>query len=195
MNKNDQYYIERVLNGDTASFSYLVNQYKNIVFNIVLRISKNKEDAEELVQDTFLKAFQKLNTFKSKSKFSTWLYRIAYNLAISKSRKKVIKTERFDDYINEIIDYESIFNELEYTELKERQKLIKTAIEELPEMDALLITLFYLNNLTIDEIYEITGLNKSNIKVRLYRARKKLFYLLSKLQIYAVISYAFLFIF
>ncbi len=195
MNKNDQYYIERVLNGDTASFSYLVNQYKNIVFNIVLRISKNKEDAEELVQDTFLKAFQKLNTFKSKSKFSTWLYRIAYNLAISKSRKKVIKTERFDDYINEIIDYESIFNELEYTELKERQKLIKTAIEELPEMDALLITLFYLNNLTIDEIYEITGLNKSNIKVRLYRARKKLFYLLSKLQIYAVILYAFLFIF
>ncbi len=195
MNKNDQYYIERVLKGDTASFSYLVNQYKNIVFNIVLRISKNKEDAEELVQDTFLKAFQKLNTFKSKSKFSTWLYRIAYNLAISKSRKKVIKTERFDDYINEIIDYESIFNELEHTELKERQKLIKTAIEELPEMDALLITLFYLNNLTIDEIYEITGLNKSNIKVRLYRARKKLFYLLSKLQIYAVILYAFLFIF
>jgi RNA polymerase sigma-70 factor (ECF subfamily) len=195
MNKNDQYYIEKVLKGDTASFSYLVDKYKNIVFNIALRISKNKEDAEELVQDTFLKAFQKLNTFKSKSKFSTWLYRIAYNLAVSKSRKKVIKTEHFDDYVNEIIDYENIFNELEDTELKERQKLIKSAIEQLSEMDALLITLFYMNNLSIDEIREITGLNKSNIKVRLHRARKKMFYLLSKLQIYAVILYSFLFVF
>lgn len=192
MSKNDQYYIEKVLKGDTASFAYLVNRYKNIVFNILLRICKNREDTEELVQDTFLKAFQNLSSFKYKSKFSTWLYRIAYNLAISNSRKKLLNTENFDNYDKEIIDYDSIYEDFEQTEQEEKQKRLKSAIDQLPETDALLITLFYLDNLTIDEIYEITGLSKPNIKVRLHRARKKMFYFLSKSYVYVVILYIFL---
>ncbi|MCF6243333.1 MAG: RNA polymerase sigma factor [Bacteroidales bacterium] len=192
MSKTDQYYIEKVLKGDTKSFEFLVNRYKNIVFNIVLRISKSREDAEELVQDTFLKAFKNLSTFKNKSKFSTWLYSIAYNLAISNSRKKTLNIEDINSYNNEIIDYESIYKDFEQTAQIKRRKMLKSAIEQLPETDALLITLFYFNNLTIDEIYKITGLSKSNIKVRLHRARKKMFYFLSKIQVYVVILYTFL---
>ncbi len=177
----DQVYIDRVLTGDTNAFAYLIDKYKNMAYTISIRIVKNHEDAEEIAQDSFLKAFQKLDTFKGDSKFSTWLYSIVYRDSISKIRKKNIVTTDINSFVmeNHTIDHE--FSQIEAIKNGEQKKYVSEAIHNLPEIDALLITLFYLNENSIEEIVQITSLTKSNVKVKLFRARKKLYHELSLL--------------
>ena len=177
----DQVYIDRVLDGDTNAFAYLIDKYKNMAYTISIKIVKNHEDAEEIAQDSFLKAYQKLDTFKGESKFSTWLYSIVYRNSISKIRKKNIITTDIDAFVLENHSTDLDFPQIEAIKNGEQQKYVAKAIDNLPEMDALLVTLFYLNENTMDEIVEITNLTKTNIKVRLFRARKKLFNELSLL--------------
>ena len=95
---DDQYYIQKVKAGEADAFRFLVERHKTIVYNIVLKITRSKEDTEEVAQDVFLKAYQSLTNFKGDSKFSTWLYRIAYNMAISKVRKKKLPVSSIEDY-------------------------------------------------------------------------------------------------
>ena len=177
----DQIYIEKVLQGDSSSYSYLVDNYKNMVYTIALKIVKNPEDAEEVAQDSFVKAFKQLQSFKGNSKFSTWLYTIVYRTAISKIRKKKLEVTDIDEYVIENHSIDFSFPQLDLLKVGEQKKYVTFAINTLPEIDALLITLFYLNENTFDEIIQITGLTKTNIKVRLFRARKKLYKELSKL--------------
>ena len=179
--QEDQIYIERVLKGDTNAFSHLINKYKDMVFTLVIKIVKNQEDAEEVAQDSFIKAYQKLDSFKGQSKFSTWLYTIAYRNALTKVRKKKLETTDIDSYVidNHKDDYE--FPQIEAIKNNEQEKYVKQAIENLGETDCLLITLFYLNDNSIEEIQEITEMTQSNVKVRLFRARKRLYKELSLL--------------
>lgn len=173
--KEDKHYIERVLQGDVNAFSYLVDMHKNLVYTIALRMLKNAEDAEELAQDTFVKAYKSIKDFKFESKFSTWLYRITYNGAISKLRKKQIELADIGDENiteTEVFSAYSAINELKRNEQK---KYINLAIKQLKEDDALLITMYYLNESSIDEISEITQLSISNVKVKLHRARKRFY--------------------
>ncbi len=177
----DQIYIEKVLLGDTSSFSFLVESYKDMAYTIALKIVRSPEDAEEVAQDSFVKAFQRLQTFKGNSKFSTWLYTIVYRTAISKIRKKKLEVTDIDEYVIENHSIDFSFPQLDLLKAEEQKKYVTLAINSLAELDALLITLFYLNVNTFDEIIEITGLTKTNIKVRLFRARKKLYKELSKI--------------
>ncbi len=87
-NCNDNPLIDLVLGGDNSAFAGLVSRHKNMVFSIALKILQNREDAEEVARDSFMKAFKSLCSFEKKSKFSTWLYRIVYNAAITRTRKK-----------------------------------------------------------------------------------------------------------
>ncbi len=173
--KQDRFYIERVLNGNVNAYSYLVDEYKGLVYTLALRMLKNAEDAEELAQDVFVKAFKSLKDFKFESKFSTWLYRITYNAAISKLRKKQIEVYAVDDVTlpeNEVISTYNAINELKRAE----QKIyINEALQNLKDDDAFMITLYYLEENSMDEISEITGLNLSNVKVKLHRARKRFY--------------------
>lgn len=180
-NSSDQNYIDKVLGGDTNAFSYLIEKYKNMAYTIAIKIVKNNEDAEEIAQDSFLKAYNKLNTFKGNSKFSTWLYTIVYRNAISKVRKKKIITTDIDDHVINNYQSDHDFPQIEAIKNKEQEIYVKKIINKLPETDALLITLFYLNESKVDEIEEITGLTRTNIKVKLHRARKKLYSELSVL--------------
>ncbi len=175
MDKNsDQIYIDKVLAGDTNAFAYLINKYKNMTYTIAIKIVKSHEDAEEVAQDSFLKAYEKLNTFKGNAKFSTWLYTIVYRNAITKIRKKKVTTTDIDNYVIDNHSEGDDFPQLEALKNEEQQKYVRQAIEKLSEKDALLITLFYMNDNSIEEIEQITGLSQSNIKVKLFRARKKL---------------------
>jgi RNA polymerase sigma factor (sigma-70 family) len=175
MDKNsDQIYIDKVLAGDTNAFAYLINKYKNMSYTIAIKIVKSHEDAEEVAQDSFLKAYEKLNTFKGNAKFSTWLYTIVYRNAITKIRKKKVTTTDIDDFVIDNYSEGDDFPQLEALKNEEQQKYVREAIEKLSEKDALLITLFYMNDNSIEEIEQITGLSQSNIKVKLFRARKKL---------------------
>ena len=175
MDKNsDQIYIDKVLAGDTNAFAYLINKYKNMSYTVAIKIVKSHEDAEEVAQDSFLKAYEKLNTFKGNAKFSTWLYTIVYRNAITKIRKKKVTTTDIDDYVIDNHSEGDDFPQLEALKNEEQQKYVRESIEKLSEKDALLITLFYMNDNSIEEIEQITGLSQSNIKVKLFRARKKL---------------------
>ena len=179
--KSDQIYIDRVLQGDTNAFAYLVDKYKNLTYTVAMKIVRNHEDAEEVAQDSFIKAYSQLHTFKGDSKFSTWLYTIVYRNSISKIRKKKITTTNIDSYIieNHKSDYD--FPQIEAIKNGEQKKYIAEAIDNLPETDAFLITLYYLEESSVEEIEQITGLTKTNVKVKLFRARKKLYNELSLL--------------
>jgi RNA polymerase sigma-70 factor (ECF subfamily) len=172
--KEDQFYIDRVLKGDSNAFAPLINKYKNMIFTLVIKIVKNREDAEEVAQDSFIKAYEKLGSFEGKSKFSTWLYTIAYRNALTKVRKKKLETTDIDSYVIDNHKDDHDFPQLEAIKSGEQQEYVKKAIDNLGETDSLLITLFYLHDNSIEEIQEITEMSQSNVKVRLFRARKKL---------------------
>lgn len=186
MQQKDLYYIDKVLSGDTASFTILVNRHKDMVFTIVKRILNSREDAEEIAQDVFLKTFQSLQKFKREAKFSTWLYRIAYNTAISKTRKKRIEVSAIEDSIIENYTFDEIIEELDEFSLDDKRKYFENALKKIPEEDALLLTMFYLDEQSIDQISEISGLSVSNVKVKLHRIRKKLYHSIDEMMKYRV---------
>ncbi len=174
----DPYLIDQTLKGDTKAFGELVERYQAFVYTIVIRIVKVREEAEEVAQDTFIKAFQSLSSYRGESKFSSWLYSIAYRKALDALRKN--KKNSSLELIEEITegDCSVIENALSYIEDQERSEVIKKCILELPEKEAAIITLFYFEEQSIKEIAKITQLTEDNIKVKLYRSRKKLFSLL-----------------
>ena len=176
--KDDIYYIEKVRNGQTNYFSYIVEKYQNIVFSIALKVLKNREDAEEMAQESFIKAFKSLHTFKGNSKFSTWLYRITYNNCISEVRKKKIHFASTDDV--EIKDETSEIN-LDGIPEENRARAIKEAMSKLPEEEYALVLLYYFEDQSIEEISKVARLTESNTKVKLYRARKKLYSILNEM--------------
>jgi RNA polymerase sigma-70 factor (ECF subfamily) len=173
--QDDNDYIGRVLSGDVSAYASLVTKHKNLVFSIILKIVNSREDAEEIAQDVFLKAYQSLSTFERKSKFSTWLYRIAYNAAISKTRKKKVEMVAIEETVITNYSTDEITHNMNELDANERQVMLEKALQRLPEEDNLLITLFYKNENSIEDISDIMGLSVSNVKVRLHRIRKKLY--------------------
>ena len=176
--KDDILYIERVLKGDTQYFSHLVDKYKDIVFSIALKVLRNREDAEEMAQESFIKAYKSLHTFKGDAKFSTWLYRITYNNCISEVRKKKLKIVSTDDV--QISDEPEEMN-FDGIPAENRAKYVKAALDKLPEDEYALILLYYFEDKSVEEIGEITKLSESNVKVKLFRARKKLYSILNEM--------------
>lgn len=174
----DQYYISETLKGDSRAYSFLVEKYQNFVYTIVIRMVKVKEEAEEVSQDTFIKAFQSLSSYRGESKFSSWLYSIAYRKALDRIRKnnKINTTELIEEITES--NFESIENALHYIQEQERNEIIKKCILQLKEQDAAIITFYYYEDLTVKEIAKITQLTEDNIKIKLHRSRKKLFSLL-----------------
>lgn len=172
--QEDNHYIDSVLSGDISAYGQLVAKHKNLVFSIALKILNNREDAEEIAQDTFLKAFHALKTFERKSKFSTWLYRIVYNAAISKTRKKRLELIPMDNYIVQNYTDDEYISSADTIGPEEQRIMITEAMKSLSDDENLLITLFYKGDNSIEDISQITGLTTSNVKVRLHRIRKKL---------------------
>ncbi|MBT8290534.1 MAG: RNA polymerase sigma factor [Muriicola sp.] len=170
----DKELISRSLAGDHVAYGVLVDRYKYLIFTLACRLLKNKEDAEEIAQDTFVKAFEALETFKGDAKFSSWLYRIAYRKSLDRIKQN--KRQPFlksidDDGVRELKASGSI---LEAIDRKERSELLKATIDRLPEIDSALVTLYYYEQLTIREISEIMDMSQNAIKVRLFRSRKQL---------------------
>lgn len=173
--------LDKILQGDPAACRFIIDKYKVFAFNIALKITQNREDAEEVTQDSFLKAFKSLNSFNRTSKFSTWLYRITFNMAVSKTRKKKvffqdIYYENSSEVKTEVTEFPS--EELEKAEIK---KVLEIAMSQLNQDDNLLLTMYYMEEMSMAEVAEITGLEENNIKVKIHRARKKLHQLLQNM--------------
>lgn len=171
---NDQHYINQVLEGNANAFSALVNQYKDLVFTLAYKMLKNKEEAEEASQDTFVKVFNSLTKFKGESKFSTWIYKITYNTCLDRLKKNtkknsVVYLEDFNEQQIKVI--ESI---LENIDEKERNQKIQECLQLLPGEDAFLLTLYYFDDQSLEEIAKVIDCNSNNVKIKLFRTRKKL---------------------
>ncbi|HJA87277.1 MAG TPA: RNA polymerase sigma factor [Candidatus Parabacteroides intestinavium] len=177
---SDTYYIERILAGDTSCFASLFDRYGKQVYAWVCRVIQNREDAEELTEDVFVKAFQHLESFRGESDFLTWLYRIAYNLSISAVRKKKVEYLAIEDSQLSNISEEMIQDQLGQADSSERLDLLDWALEQLPPDDRALILLFYKEDKSIEELAQIMGLSIANIKVKLHRTRKKLYILMTE---------------
>lgn len=172
--KPDEDLINKVIKGENNAYAILVDRYKHMVYTLALKILKNREDAEEVAQDSFIKAYNALNDFKGESKFSTWLYKIAYyrSLDYLKKNKRQVETTSID--ISEEYNIASMDDALDRMEVKERAEIIKHAIDKLPAADAVLITLFYFETLSMNEISKVMEIPANTIKVRLFRGRKRL---------------------
>ncbi len=172
--------IKKVLAGNTQIYSLLVNRYKNKVFSLAYSIVANREDAEEIAQDAFVKVFASLQSFKEKSSFSTWLYRIVVNTSLNKKKlKRIVAVDEVDGIKqDEYFGFDSL---TEHLKTDDQKKFIRIALNALNEQEKLCLALFYLNELSVKEIYEITGISESNIKVLLLRGRKHLYEQLKKL--------------
>ncbi|NNK86900.1 MAG: sigma-70 family RNA polymerase sigma factor [Flavobacteriaceae bacterium] len=177
---NDQSYIERILKGDTHAFGILVDRYKTLVYTLCLRMMGNREEAEEVSQDTFLKVYRSMGRFKGDSKFSTWIYRIAYNTCLDRIKKN--KHRHLLSSIDEKDHFDIGFIESRYDDLdkKARAEAIKSCLEKLPGDTGFILTLYYYEELSLKEIADITGNGLNNIKVKLFRSRKKLMHLLKE---------------
>lgn len=173
-NEEELLYINRVKDGDSKVFSILIEQYKTMVFTLAVRMLKNNEDAEEAAQDTFLKAFKYLNNFKGDSKFSTWLYRIAYNNCLDRLKRAKVKYETvtIDEFTENKV--RTLNTALDQIESKERNEIIKSCLEKLNSKDAFLLTLYYFDELTLEEIAKVLDISPNNVKVKLFRSRKRL---------------------
>lgn len=171
--KNELECIEKVIEGDLVAFSYLVEKYKGMVYAVALNVLKSTADAEDVAQESFIKAYHSIGDFKKTAKFSTWLYTITYRSALYHKRKNRIDTRSIDVRDEEY--FQALSNsQIEDLKKGEQQKFTKMAIDSLPAIEGLLVTLFYIDENTIEEISSITNLSTTNIKVKLFRTRKKL---------------------
>ena len=167
--------IEQTLAGNQAAYADLVKRHQRFVFTLALRFAKNREDAEEIAQDCFIKAYRSLSAFQRQSKFSTWLYSIVYTTAMTFLRKKRVDTDSIDDE-NTYIQSEnsSSSHDVNSAENKSRSYYLNQAITQLMPDDAAIITLFYMGEQSLDEIGKALGIETNTVKVKLFRARQRL---------------------
>jgi RNA polymerase sigma factor (sigma-70 family) len=173
--KSDAYYISEVLRGNTESFAALVEKYKQLAFTLSMKITRNREDAEEAAQDAFIKAYRSLDSFKGSATFKTWLFRIVYTTAISKVRSKKHDFVSFEDHKlteRELDETENAVGELS---AEERSYQLHKAMELLVPDERAILNLYYFEDLPVDEIATIMDMSASNVKIKLFRSRKKLY--------------------
>jgi RNA polymerase sigma factor (sigma-70 family) len=172
--KDEDYYLNKAILGEREGFEYLVATYQKLAYTLAIKICGNTEDAEEVVQDSFMKAFRALADFRSAAKFSTWLYKIVYYTALTKKSSKRMDTTALAD--EEESGSDLLDEKREYSRLiqADRKKYIDLALAKLPEDERTVITLHYMGEKSTSEIAEIMDIGKSAVKMRLMRGRQKL---------------------
>jgi len=161
--------IDRILAGEQNVYAQLVERHKNYAFTIAMRILQSRPDAEEAAQDAFVKAYHNLARFNREAKFSTWLYRIVFNTAVSYRRKQKKELQSIE---NTIVAYDQDSEKM--LEKKDKSRFLQMGLAKLNEADRVAITLFYLKEMSLEEIGNITGMMPNTVKVRIHRARLRL---------------------
>jgi len=172
---SDTELIEQTLAGDQSAYADLVKRHQRFVFTLAIRFAKNREDAEEIAQDCFVKAYRSLESFQRQSKFTTWLYSIVYTTAMTTLRKKRVATDSIDDEDTfiQVENKPSGYDE-NNVENKSRSFYLSQAIDQLLPDDATIITLFYKGEQSLEEIAQTMGIEANTVKVKLFRARQRL---------------------
>lgn len=185
-NTTDRHLVEKVLSGDTRAFAVIVHNTEKLVAKIIFQLIPGDGDRKDIAQDIYLKAYQKLPTFKFQSKLSTWIGQIAYNTALDFLRKKKLILSGLMNGDNEYGEENNMLENLmavkgasaETADVfiinKNVSEIVKAGIEKLPTVYKTLITLYHQEELSYEEIGEITGLPSGTVKSYLFRARKEL---------------------
>tara|TARA_R110000851_G_scaffold207537_3_gene359853 strand:- start:4161 stop:4751 length:591 start_codon:yes stop_codon:yes gene_type:complete len=166
--------INQIIGGDTQAFAVLVDLYKDLVFTLAIRMLKNREEAEEVSQDTFIKVYKALPKFKGESKLSTWVYKVAYNTSLDRIKKnsRSYNEVAIDSFTENQI--KTLDNALDTLEKKEQQHTIQYCLQQLAGKDSFLLTLFYFDELSLQEISQVMSMEANTVKVNIHRARKRL---------------------
>ena len=167
--------IDEVLGGNRAAYAELVKRHQRYIFTLALRFTRSREDAEEVSQDVFVKAYRSLGNYQRTAKFSTWLYTIVYHTSMTYLRKKKLNTSSIDDE-ETMIQFESFSGVADgySVEKKSRTFYVNKAIEMLLPDDATIITLFYQGEQSLEEIAKVMEMEANTVKVKLHRARHRL---------------------
>jgi len=165
--------IESVLKGNVNDYSLIIDRYKNKAFSLLVNILKNKMDAEEALQDSFIKAYNSLNNFRNESQFSTWFYKVVYNTGLtilsSKKRKIEMQMDSFEDLIYIKNEDDEVYS------ISENKKIyLLNLVDKLPIRNSLVLILYYMDNLSIKEVSEVLDVSLVNTKVLLHRSRNLL---------------------
>ena len=167
--------IQQTLAKNQSAYTDLVKRHQRFVFTLAMRFAKNREDAEEIAQDCFVKAYRSLASFRGQSKFSTWLYSIVYTTAMTSLRKKRVETALIDDEKNHNrVENQSMAYDINNAEIRSRSFYLNQAIEQLLPDDSAIITMFYQGGQSIGEIGQALGMEANTVKVKLFRARLRL---------------------
>lgn len=173
--------IKKILKGDHESFEVIIESYKKLVYHIVFRMIYNDADREDICQDVFIKVYQNLSTFQFRSKFSTWISRIAYNTCLNHLAKR--SPQLMDDIIKSETNWDDMLKSdispLKIVEKRDQKYRLEKEIAKLPIRYRTLLSLYHLDGLTYQEIGDVMDLPEGTIKSYLFRARK---YLKSLLQ-------------
>jgi RNA polymerase sigma-70 factor (ECF subfamily) len=159
--------IDQILGGRQEPYARLVNNYKNYAFTIAFKILNNRGEAEEAAQDSFIKAFHYLKSFNRDARFSTWLYRIVFNTAVSYKRKNRV-------VLTSLENHERTHESDQSLEREDKQVFVSQAMNHLNEADRLAIQLYYIKEFSLEEVAEMMGQNMNTLKVRIHRARQRL---------------------
>ncbi len=178
MRKEDSELIRRCLKGDEKSFEKLLNKYRGPVFSICLRMVKNRDDAEDIAQDVFIRVFNMLDRYNPSFPFSSWLFRITSNLCIDflRKTKRTIYSidqpvEGRDGQMSRQFESDTIGPERKL-ELKEKMQYLEESISALPEKYRIIVILRHQEHLTYEQISEMLGIPLGTVKARIHRARK-----------------------
>jgi len=179
--RSDVEIIREVLKGNTNAFELLVHRYQERTFGFCYRILKDDEKATEAAHLSFIKAFENLGKFRKEARFSTWFYRIVYNICLDQCRydKRIVRED--EDNSSESWSPSEINAGLEYLGAEDKKRYLYLAQKSLTPEEAALIHQFYYDDLSIAELAETSGMKPGNIKIRLFRARKKMYAVLENL--------------
>lgn len=171
-------YIKQALDGNQAAYEKLLNRYKNGIFKLIYQMIKNKEETEDLVQETFIKAFKSLHSYDNKYAFSTWLYKIAYNHSIDSIRKKKLKIQSLDTPIKlkegevKYQIHDERYSPEKSLLYKEKKNYLNSAINSLPEKYKITLVLRHHEDQSYEEISKILNIPLGTVKARIFRARE-----------------------
>lgn len=178
-NLSDIEIIDSVNRGNHQDYSLLIDRYKDKAFSLLKRMLKNEMDAEEVLQDSFLKAFNSLKDFRGDAKFSTWFYKIVFNSALTTIASKKRKIEQEMSSYDEAFELGYNDNRI-YATTENAQGYVLKLVDKLPLRNALVTILFYVDGLSLNEISQVMGTSLVNTKVLLHRSRNALRDLLLK---------------
>ena len=168
----DNMYLDKVLEGNKNAFRYFVKEYQQMAYSIAISMVKSPQDAEDVTQNAFVRAYKNLRSFKGNSKFSSWFYKIVVNESLKNlSKKKRSSIQVYKEIENTGIEV-TYNHAVSNIDLQEKKDAIQKCLDIMKPKEALILKLYYLHELSLEELIDSTGWSRSNVKVILYRARK-----------------------